>query len=127
LSASAVAAAFAGWLFTLRPPIWSLLWWGAGIGAALGFVLTFTAFWRVYATPQWLPWAFLALDGLAVLLFWADPESAFGPLMLFLLSAVVAGRFRKWFLLAHVWILVAALAGAWLRGADARSLLFLVS
>ncbi len=127
LSASAVAAAFAGWLFTLRPPMWSLLWWGAGIGAALGFVLTFTAFWRVYATPQWLPWAFLALDGLAVILFWSDPGSPFGPLLLLLLSAVVAARFRKWFLVAHVWILAVALAGAWYLGADASTRLFLVS
>ena len=121
LSAFAVASAFAGWLLTRRPPMWSLAWWGPGIGAALGFVLTFSAFWRVYVTVPWLPWAFLALDGLAVILFWSDPDSPFGPLLLLLLSAVVAARFRKWFLMAHVWILAVALAGAWYLGADASA------
>lgn len=127
LSALAVAAAFAGWLLTRRPPVLPLLWWGAGIGAAVGFALTFSAFWRVDAIQAWVPWAFLALDGLAVALFVADPDPMFGPLLLLLLSAVIAGLFRKGFLWAHLGIMAAALAGAWIRGADAGTLLLLVS
>lgn len=127
LSAFALAAAFVGWLLTHRPPMWSMVWWGAAVGAAAAFGLTFTAFWRVYTTLRWLPAAFLALDGLAIALYWTDPHSPFGPLLLLLLSAVVAGRFRKWYLMAHLWIMVMALVGAWVLGADAVSLLFLVS
>lgn len=127
LSAIAVAAAFFGWLLTHRPPMWSPTWWCAALGSAVGLALTFTAFWRVYTTLPWLPWAFLVLDGVAVLLFWTDLTSPFGPLLLLLLSAVVAGRFRKGYLMLHIWVMLAALVGAGALGTDGVSLLFLIS
>jgi len=127
LSAFSVAIAFIGWVLTHRPPMWSPAWWGPVFGVVVGFALTFTAFWRVYTTVRWLPWAFLVLDSLAILLYWTDVNSPFGPLLLLLLSAVVAGRFRKWYLVIHVWLMIAALLGAWTLGAGAVSLLFLVS